>query len=257
MRFRVVYGAADELVRDHDQQMVRGGLLVRVPPPPTLAPFAKVTLELDALGARIALPGEVVQLFAGMGVAVGFAPTPELTTLVAKARTAPAGGAPARHELAAQPEPEPELLTLADDTDADEGDSDAPGRAGSQRSGAAAKIHKALHGNRDERAAILRETNRALHVYVLRNPGLGLDEVLAMARMTTLSADLMKQLAERREWISRPDIALALVRNHAVPIPIALRALDHVSPAELKALAKDTRVREPILRAARKKVIKP
>jgi hypothetical protein len=40
-------------------------------------------------------------------------------------------------------------------------------------------------------------------------------------------------------------------------VPVALRALEFVSPAELKQLCKDVRVREPIQRAARKKVLLP
>jgi hypothetical protein len=249
LRLRVTYAAADELVRDHDQQMLRGGLLVKVPPPAGLERSTAVELELVVATGRVSVSGQVVQAFPGMGVAVGFAPPPELAALVALARGMPPGGPAATHELVdAAPAPEPEP-----DTEEPGG----PVRQTPAGAAAAAKIKLALHGNRDERAAVLRDHNRALHVYVLRNPGLGIDEVLTIARMTAVSAELHKQIAERREWLSRPEIASALCRNHAVPVPIALRALEHVTPTELKALAKDIRVREPISRAARKKVIRP
>lgn len=55
--------------------------------------------------------------------------------------------------------------------------------------------------------------------------------------------------------MQRPEIAIALVRNPKVPPPLAIRLLDHVSAAELRQLAKDSRTREPVQRAARKKVM--
>jgi hypothetical protein len=117
------------------------------------------------------------------------------------------------------------------------------------------KINIALHGSRDERGLILRDTNRLLHPYVLKNPNLQMDEVVAMARMAAISPELLKQIADRREWIARPDIAIALVRNPTVPVLTALKALEHVSPADLRQLAKDTRTRPAIQQAARRKVV--
>jgi hypothetical protein len=113
----------------------------------------------------------------------------------------------------------------------------------------------ALHGNKVERMRIMRDGDRALHRYVLRNPGLRLDEVTAIAKMTAVSPDLLKAIAERRDWVLRPEIALALVRNRKCPTPLAIHMLNHLSPRDLRQLAKGSSVRMPILQAARKKVI--
>src|SRR5688572_27465642 len=77
----------------------------------------------------------------------------------------------------------------------------------------AQKIQQALHGDKHQRMAILREPNKMLHGYVLRNPQLQLDEVVFIARMTTVSTDLLTFIAGRREWAERPEVAIALVRN--------------------------------------------
>jgi len=122
-------------------------------------------------------------------------------------------------------------------------------------SGTGDRIQQALKGTRDERAAILRDMNsKAVHQYVLRNPGLQLDEVTAMAKNATFSSEFLNAIAERQEWASRPEIALALVRNPKTPIPVAVRLLASVSANDLRQLAKDGHTRAPIQQAARKRL---
>ena len=84
---------------------------------------------------------------------------------------------------------------------------------------------------------------------------LRLDEVTFIAKMTTVSVELLKAIAERREWTQRPEIALALVRNPKTPVPLAIQMLRNVAPAELRRLAKGGSLRMPILQAARKLVV--
>jgi hypothetical protein len=236
LRLRIAYARPRDLVADHDEQFTRGGVLVRGEPPAGLALFQDVELEFAVPGAPIVVRAQVVQLVAGAGVAVAFtaASVAGLAEAVEKARALGEGAWPS----AASAPVVGAAAKWASATNAE-------------------RIQIALHGNRDERAMVLRDTNRTLHPYVLRNPNLQLDEILAIAKMTTVSADLLRQIAERREWCSRPEIAIALVRNPTVPVPIAVKLVDHVSPAELRQLAKDTRTRTPVQQAARKKINQP
>src|SRR5262245_31426982 len=239
MRVRVTYHRPADLVADHDGQLAKGGLLLRVEPAAGTAPFDAVDVEIAAtfgsLEAGVVIPGQVIQLMPGVGVAVAFSAAP-LAEAVAEARAAaPTAGAAPTHEIATAPRPVPPRATAAADT--------------------AAKIQQALHGNRDDRSRILRDVNKMLHPYVLRNPGLGLDEVLAAAKMTTVAPEFLSQIGQRKEWAQRPDIAIALVRNPKLPTPAAVRLLDFVSPADLRQLAKDSRTRPAVQQAARKKVM--
>jgi hypothetical protein len=237
VKLRVVYHRAADLLADDAAQFQKGGLLVRVEPPPELALFDSIELELGAdFADSIRVSGQVVQLIPGAGVAVAFARA-NVAALNDAARTAPErAGPPPTHERAdvepARPQP-----------------------AARPTNEAAAKIHAALYGNRDERMRIMRDVNKMMHPYVLRNPGLGLDEVLAIAKMNTVAPDLLATIAERREWAQRPDIAIALVRNPKTPTPAAVKLLEWVSAADLRQLAKDTRTRPAVQQAARKKVI--
>jgi hypothetical protein len=117
-------------------------------------------------------------------------------------------------------------------------------------------MQMALNGNRDQRAQVLRDLNKSLHAFVLRNPGVQLDEVSAMAKMTNVAPDLLEGIASRREWAQRPEIALALVRNPKTAVGVAIRLLEFVSMNDLRQLAKDPHTRTPIQAAARKRTIK-
>jgi hypothetical protein len=117
------------------------------------------------------------------------------------------------------------------------------------------KVQKALHGTRDERTAILRDRDRTLHAFVLKNPALEADDVVAIARNPQLAADLLQQVGDRKEWLQRPAVALALARNPKTPPELAVRALDHVPLEAVRQLAKGAGALPHIQTAARKKLL--
>ncbi len=221
LQLEVRYERVEDFLADARGQLAHGGLLVRGEPPAGADRDAPVELTVvTPVGSRT-VTGQVLHVLAGAGVAVGFDAS-HLAELVSRAE---AGEAPA---AAAQP---------------------------STGAAQAAKIQQALHGDKNQRAAILRENSKVLHSYVLRNPQIGIDEIAAIARMTTVAVDVLTFIAGRREWYERPEVAIALVRNPKTPVPLAVRLLDHVGQAELRQLAKQTAVREAISRAARKKIL--
>lgn len=242
LRLRVRYGRVADFLADARQQLAHGGLLVRVAVD-GVERGAPVELTVATPVGTAVVAGQVLQLLAGAGIAVGL-DAGSLGHLIAAAGSFAGdddAGSPPVHELA------PPAAAAAVTTAAA-----APPAQGAAQ---AARIQQALHGDKNQRAAILRENNRLLHSYVLRNPQIGVDEVAAVARMATVSADLLAFIASRREWYERPEVAVALVRNPKTPVPLAIRMLDHVGPGELRQLAKQTAVREAIARAARKKLL--
>ena len=117
------------------------------------------------------------------------------------------------------------------------------------------KVQKALHGTRDERNAILRDRDRTLHAFVLKNPQLDADDLVAIARNPQLAADLLQQVGDRKEWLQRPAVALALARNPKTPPELAVRALDHVPIEAVRQLAKGAGALPHVQAAARKKLL--
>jgi len=236
--FRITYERYSDL-HDDTLQMAKGGLLVRVTDASGLEPESAASLEIVLPdGTRLDSDVRVIQILTGFGVAVTIEPAfaDQLRKAVAAGRESGAGG-PARHERTRAP-------TLA------------PAVPQTDKLTHAAKIQMALHGNRDQRNAILRDTNRTLHPYVLKNPQISIEDVLAIVKNALSGPELLKQVAERREWFQRPQVAQALARNPKCPPEVAVRALDYVPIDAVRQMAKGGGVLPHVAQAARKKVIK-
>jgi hypothetical protein len=232
VRFRITYGKYSELAADV-QQMAHGGILVRVTDASDLAFDAPVELELVLPdGASLETEGKVLQILAGHGVAVSV--TAEFAEQARqRAVGKDIGTRVAKHERVDRVAAREQAEELSN----------------------AQKIQLALHGNRDQRNAILRDRNRMLHAYVLKNPGINVDDVLAIAKNPQMGAEIFKQIGERQDWMQRPQIALALARNPKTPADVAIRALAFVPPDALRQMAKGSGAPPHVIQAARKRVI--
>ncbi len=238
---RVAYASAGEYLAAHDAEIARGGLLVRGASLDRAAALEPCTLEVEIAGEAAArVPGRIAAAVPGVGVAVVFeGMPPELASLASRLRS-PAAGAAGEEAV----EGEAEAAgggprgTVADRLD---------------RLTVAEKIARATSGDREVRMALLRDVNKSLHACVLRNPRIGLDEVQWAAKLTTLSLDALKLIAEHKEWGANATVCTALVRNPKTPLPIALRLLDRVPIAEVRSIAKGG-ARDALVHAARKRV---
>jgi len=241
LRLRVTYGRVADFLADVREQVARGGLLVRVDVPTAVDRGTDVELELLTPAGAARPPARVLHVLGPAGVAVELAPD-ALADLTARA-AAYAGtepGTPPAHELV---------------TDDDAPAAPKPQRPPSQAQQQAQKIQEALHGDKNQRMAILREQNRLLIAYVLKNPQIGMEEVLFVAKSSTTAPDLLSYIGNKREWSERSDVAIALVRNPKTPVQIAIKLLDFINPNELRNIAKLGNVRDQISAAARKKVV--
>jgi hypothetical protein len=244
---RITYARFGELRDDVAQQMARGGLLIKIAETGDLVRDTPVRLEL-VLPDGVALRTQacVLQVLAGFGVAVSVDPV-----LVDAARHAAggvdrAGAGAARHERIGPGAPPPPTPPEPSER-AEPAKPEALSRA--------EKIQKALHGTRDDRNAILRDRDRTLHPFVLKNPQLNADDVVAIAKNAQMTPELLKLIGERKDWLQRPAIALALARNPKTPPELAVRALDHIPADALRQMAKGPGVLPHVSQAARKKLL--
>lgn len=228
MRLEATFATAAEFLARWEEELSNGALLLR-PAPAGVAPGARCTVAVRLDTDEVEATGTVMAV-GRTGATVAFDEVPEeLAYLVDRLRnptpvaTAPVAPAPATTTVAQRLSG----LTVAQ------------------------KMAAALSGDRDTRLALLRDNVKAIHVYVLKNPRIQLDEVQFAAKMNTLSPDAIDFIARHHEWGSNATIVSALVRNPKTPVPLALRLLPKSTPAELRTIAKGG-AREQLVQAARR-----
>jgi len=112
----------------------------------------------------------------------------------------------------------------------------------------------ALSGNRLERLALLQDSNKALHVLVLKNRKISSEEVRRLAAFRNANPQALQKIGANPEWVRDGRIVAALVGNPKTPSQVAVRLLDRLPAAELRRLARATDVPPAISQAARKKL---
>lgn len=141
--------------------------------------------------------------------------------------------------------------------DAAEGGADAPAR----RLGTAQRltimtvserVKAAMQGSREERGLLIRDPNRLVAAAVLSSPKLSESEVEAIARMGNVSDEVLRTIGSNRTWTRNYNVVASLVHNAKTPIAVSLGLMKRLNERDIKSLATDRNVPEPIRVAARK-----
>ena len=282
------FGDAAGYLAVHEAEVVHGGFFIRGATLPAGTPLGDCTLRVEIPGlAPVDCTARLGGATPGMGVLILFdGPPAALLALAARLQSgsslAPTAGGDG--EAAAEepqgPQSEAGLEALLDSLPVDEslveiieltedeppdpaaGPSTPASRAATATKTAAAiraresltlpeKLRLAASGDREVRFALLRDPNKQLHAMVLKNPRIGLDEVLWAAKLNSISPDALKLIAEHPEWSRNASIAAAVVRNPKTPVPVALKLVPRLQLADVRMLAK-SQGRPQIVQAARK-----
>ncbi len=116
----------------------------------------------------------------------------------------------------------------------------------------AEKVITALKGTREERAVLVRDPNRIVAAAVLGSPRLTDSEVEAFAAMKNISNEVLREIANHKEWTRRLAVISNLVHNPRTPIGKALELVPRLSPRDIKSIAMDRNVPEAVRKAAQK-----
>ena len=121
-----------------------------------------------------------------------------------------------------------------------------------RRMGVAARVKLALRGNKEVRQILARDAVKLVQQCVLRNPRLTLEEALAMAKNRSLNGELLRIIADQRDWVRQYAVRLALVQNPKTPLPIALGLLSGVQERDVRILARSKNVPSVLQAQARR-----
>ena len=119
----------------------------------------------------------------------------------------------------------------------------------------AQRIGLAMKGSREERAILIRDPNKIVAVAVLSSPKMTESEIEGIAKMASLSEEVLRIIANNRAWIKRYGVIVALARNPKTPVAISMNLLGRLSERDLRAISTDKNVPEALRITARQKIV--
>ncbi len=120
---------------------------------------------------------------------------------------------------------------------------------------AAAKIRMAQVGNAFTRAVLIRDTNKQVAMACIRSAGVTDAEALHYAMNRAIDDDVIRYIANRRQWVRLYGVKVALCNNPKCPLPVSMRFLPHLRPPDLKALARSRGIPSALAGAAKQLLV--
>ena len=221
-----------------------------------LAPRAHEQLELLRLlvkdpDADVAAAAEATLTSIPAGVLGAFLArsdvNPELRTFFAERGVPVAAAAGESEEPLVDAAPEPEPAAKDEDTQS------TLQRIASMT--VAQRIGVAMKGSREERAILIRDPNKIVAVAVLSSPKMTETEIESVAKMASISEEVLRIVANNRAWTKRYGVIVALARNPKTPVAISMNLLARLSERDLRAISQDKNVPEVLRITARQKIV--
>lgn len=113
------------------------------------------------------------------------------------------------------------------------------------------KIRLALLGNAGHRALLIRDPNRLVAMAAIKSPAVSDQEVAIVSQSRAIAEDVIRYIADNREWTRSYVVKYNLVNNPKTPIGHSLRFLPHLRPGDLKALTNNKNVPQALSTAAK------
>lgn len=114
------------------------------------------------------------------------------------------------------------------------------------------KVQLAFKGDRMVRMMLVRERNKLVCSAVMRNPRMSDQEAEAIAGMRNVEDEVLRLLSLRRDWMSKYNIILTLIKNPKAPIGVVLPLIPRLTLRDLKGLKDDKGVQNVVREMAKK-----
>jgi hypothetical protein len=116
----------------------------------------------------------------------------------------------------------------------------------------AEKVMIAYRGDRTVRMLLVRDRNRLICAAVMRNPRMTEQEAENIASMRNVEDEVLRMLANRRDWMSKYNILLTLCRNPKTPVGVVLPFINRLTLRDLKGLKDDRGIQQVVREMTRK-----
>jgi hypothetical protein len=114
------------------------------------------------------------------------------------------------------------------------------------------KVKLARFGNKEARSLLLRDRNRLVANAAIRSPRITDPEVIAAAKSRSLPEDVLRVIANTREWTRTYQVQLALATNPKAPLGSAIKFLNYLTDRDLRGIMRSRDVPGPIAQQARR-----
>ncbi|MCG8422741.1 MAG: hypothetical protein MJE77_32910 [Proteobacteria bacterium] len=114
------------------------------------------------------------------------------------------------------------------------------------------KIRLATLGSLTARSVLIRDPNRVVALTAIKAPGVSDIEAGKYAGNHSLTDDVIKYIASRRDWTKSYGVKLSLVQNPKTPIPAAIRLMPHIREKDLRSIARSKGIPSAVVAQARK-----
>ncbi len=102
-----------------------------------------------------------------------------------------------------------------------------------------AKVELAVKGNREVRRILSRDASSMVARAVVASPKLTEDDVVSYAASSLTHEDVLRFIADSRQWTANRQVVSALVQNPRTPPPSAIRFLKSYHTGELRILSQN------------------
>jgi hypothetical protein len=230
--------AAQGALAPRAQEQLALLVLLSDDPDPEIARAVGATLDalpveaLRAFLSRSDVPGEMRAFFAGLGIEVPqAAPAPipidfdePLLDTLSELPEEPGAGDPEHKQLSS--------LSVLD------------------------RMKLAMKGTREQRAVLIRDSNKLVSAAVLSSPKVNEAEIEAFTKMGNCSEDVMRTIGQNRAWTKNYGIILGLCKHPKTPPAIAMSFVQRLNEKDLKGLSTDRNAKEGLRLLAKKMLTK-
>ena len=114
------------------------------------------------------------------------------------------------------------------------------------------KVELAVKGNREVRRILSRDASSMVARAVIGSPKLSEDDIVSYAASSLTHEDVLRFIADSRQWIANRQVVSALVQNPRTPPPAAIRFLKSYQTSELRILSQNRSLSAVVRQEARR-----
>ena len=114
------------------------------------------------------------------------------------------------------------------------------------------KVKLARFGNGDARALLVRDRNKVVATAAIRSPKIKESEVVTFAKSRNLSDEVLRIIANNREWTRSYSVKKGLVMNPKTPLSGAIKFVNYLTDRDLREIMRSRDVPGQISQQARR-----